>query len=199
MLKLISEETIARPLSLSANKKVAFMLLLYERMAPELRAFASTEKFDLFCVQRAREEFWRSLTGDSFVSWSQLREDILGAAPDSEVFGSLAASFALNAALVAAEIAGFLADGQDNHILEAIGYARDSLHAKATMEMEGLVYNKLVDDYVEAHPLVQQERRAEEEDVGFLSTMQDPPWSANIVSMLKSRAEAQQSLVATKE
>ncbi len=67
------------------------------------------------------------------------------------------------------------------------------------MEMEGLVYNKLVDDYVEAHPLVQQERRAEEEDVGFLSTMQDPPWSANIVSMLKSRAEAQQSLLATKE
>src|SRR5213079_39635 len=162
MLKLISEETIARLLSLSANKKVAFMLLLYERMAPELRALA-------------REEFWRSLTGDSFVSWSQLREDILGAAPDSEVFGSLAASFALNAALVAAEIAGFLADGQDNHILEAIGYARDSLHAKATMEMEGLVYNKLVDDYVGAHPLVQQERRAEEEDVGFLSTMQDPP------------------------
>src|SRR5947207_13637460 len=104
MLKLISEETIARLLSLSANKKVAFMLLLYERIAPELRAFASTEKFDLFCVQRAREEFWRSLTGDSFVSWSQLRADILGAPPERQVSGSRTTSLALNPALIAEEI-----------------------------------------------------------------------------------------------
>lgn len=190
------EETIARLQSLTAKKKLAFAVLLYERMIPELRIFTDAEGLDFSCFQKARDEFWRWLKGnESPVAWVQLREDILNATPDSEDFGSLAASFALNAALVAANIAGFLADGKDGHIIEAIGYARDSLDANATSEMGTIVYNKAVEDYVKAHPLVQREKRAEEEDIAFLNAMQDAPWSSNLFSMLQRRAETQGSLL----
>lgn len=82
------------------------------------------------------------MSGHSSISWGQFMEDILDATPDTEEFGTLAASFALNAALIAAEIAGFIEDGQDSHIVEAIGYARDSLDAKATNEMGAVVFDR---------------------------------------------------------
>src|SRR2546427_7291052 len=148
MSKLMSEENIARLLSLSAKKKAAFAVLLYERMIPELRSFCIDESLDFSCFQAAREEFWRSLIdGEPSISWAQLREDILSATPDSEDFGSLAASFALNAALVAADIAEFLADGQDGHIVEAMGYAQNSLGAYVINEMEAVVYDRTIDDF----------------------------------------------------
>jgi uncharacterized protein YjaG (DUF416 family) len=195
MSKLMSEENIARLLSLSAKKKLAFAVLLYERMIPELRSFCIDESFDFSHFQTAREEFWRSLMdGESSVSWAQLREGILNATPDSEDFGSLAASFALNAALVAADIAGFLADGQDGHLVEAMGYAQNSL-GYVINEMGAVVYDRTIDDFVRVHPLVWKEKRAEEEDFAFLSTMQDAPWPANIFSLLRRRAETQRSLL----
>ncbi|UGY13540.1 YjaG family protein [Bradyrhizobium septentrionale] len=196
MLKLMSEETTAHLLSFSAGKKIAFLVLLYERMIPELCSFCLTEGRDFSVFQKARKEFWQWLMGDdSSISWGQFREDVLSATPDSEDFGTLAASFALNAALVAADIAGFIEDGHDSRIVEAIGYARDSLDANATNEMGATVFNRAVEDYVKAHPLVQKEARTEEEDVAFLSTMQEPPWPENIVSMVRQRAETQRGLL----
>jgi hypothetical protein len=82
----------------------------------------------------------------------QFRQDILSAAPDTEDFGTLAGSIALNAALVAADIAGFIEDGQERHVVEAIGYARDSLDANATRETGAVVFDRKVEDYVKAHP-----------------------------------------------
>ena len=198
MLKLMSEETTAHVLSFSAGKKVAFLVLLYERMIPELRSFCLAESRDFSLFQKAREEFWQWLgSGDSSISWKQFREDILDATPDSEDFGTLVASFALNAALVAADIAGFIEDGRDSHLVEAIGYARNSLGAKATSEMEAVVFNRAVEVYVKAHPLVQKEARTEEEDVAFLSATQDPPWPENIFSSVRDRAETQRSLLSS--
>jgi uncharacterized protein YjaG (DUF416 family) len=196
MLKLVSEENIAHLLSFSTRKTLAFLVLLYERMIPELRSFCLSESLDFSLFQKASEEFWQSLAGgDSSISWGQFKEDILNATPDSEDFGTLAASFALNAALVAADIAGFIEDGQDGHIVEAIGYARDSLDANAINEIGAVVYDRRVEDFVKAHPLVQKERRAEEEDVALLSTMQEAPWPGNVFSMLRHRAETQRSLL----
>jgi uncharacterized protein YjaG (DUF416 family) len=196
MLKLMSEETMAKLLSFSTRKKVAFAMLLYERMIPELHSFSVAERRDFSCFERAREEFWRSLMDDkSSINWTKLREDILDATPDSEDYGSLEASFALNAALVAADIAGFLADGQDSHLVEAVGYARDSLYASASNELETIAYDRAVEDHVNAHPLVKRESRAEEEDVAFLSIMPDGPWTADIFSTLRRRAETQNCLL----
>jgi uncharacterized protein YjaG (DUF416 family) len=196
MLKLMSQETTAHVLSFSPGKKVAFLVLLYERMIPELRSFCVAENRDFSLFQRAREEFWQWLMGgDSSISWGRFREDILNAAPDTEDFGALEGSFALNAALVAADISGFIEDGQERHVVEALGYARDSLDANATNQTGAVVFDRAVEDYVNAHPLVQKEARTEEEDVAFLSAIQDPPWPADIFSSLRHRAETQRSLL----
>ncbi len=187
-MKLMPKETTTNLLSFSAGKKVAFLVLLYERMIPELRSFCLAESRDFSIFQRAREEYWQSLMDSSrSISWTQLREDILDATPDSEDFGSQEASFALNAALVAADIAGFLADGQDIHIVEAMGYALNSLSAYVIDESGVVAYDKTIGDVVKIHPLVQKEARTEEEDVAFLSTIQDPPWPENMYSVVRHR------------
>jgi uncharacterized protein YjaG (DUF416 family) len=196
MMRLMSKETTTNLLSFSTGRKVAFLVLLYEKMIPELRSFCLTESRDFSIFQNAREEYWRSLMDSSrSISWTQLREDILNATPDSEDFGSQEASFALNAALVAADIAGFLADGQDIHIVEALGYALNSLSAYVINETGAVAYDRTISDFVNVHSLVQKEARTEEEDVAFLSGIQDPPWPENIFSMVRHRAETQRGLL----
>jgi hypothetical protein len=124
MFTLLPAKQMTCLLSLVSGKKAAFMLLLYQRMVPELRSFASAHRRDFSCFQEASERFWSSMIDDSVQSWLDLRERLLNELPDSEQFGSHEAYFALNCGLVAAELAGFLADRQDNHIVDAIGYAR---------------------------------------------------------------------------
>ncbi len=200
MLKLISKATIARLMSFSIGKKVAFLQLLYERMIPALRAFCLLENRDFSTYQKAREEFWRSLRGDAQdVSWARLREDILDATPDSEDYGSLEASFALDAALVAADIAGFLADGQYSHIVEPLTfYVLNSLSAFVLNENEVNVVDytmvKAINKLVNTHPLVLREARKEEEDVAFLSAVPDTPWREDVFSAVRRRSETQGSL-----
>src|SRR6516164_6876094 len=100
MLKLISKKTVQRLMSFPTGKKVAFLLLLYERMLPALLSFRTPEGLDLSIFQEAREKFWRALIqGSRPISWVRLRDDIHDAIPDSEDFGSLEASFAMDAAL----------------------------------------------------------------------------------------------------
>jgi len=199
MLDLISKERTSHLLSFATDKKVAFSVLLFERMIPELSSFTKSEGLEFSTFQLADEQFWLFLSNESSAYWPQLREDVLDAVPHPDTFGSLAAYFAFNAALVAAAIAEFLSDRQDGHIIEAIGYARDSLDANATNELDIVVYGNNVNTIVEAHPLVQRERRAEEEDILFLSTIQEKPWSANTVAQLKERAKTQLGMLSKRE
>lgn len=195
-MKLIANEAATKLLSFSAGKKAAFLILLYERMVPELRSFCLAEDRDFFIFEKARQEYWRSLLdGSRPISWAQLREDILDATPDTEDFGSLEVSFALNAALVAANIAGFMADARDVHIVEAMEYPLESLHAYAIDQMGLVTYDKAINNIVGGHPLVQREARTEEEDVAFLSTIEDPPWSESMYSLVRGRAEGQHGLL----
>ena len=62
--------------------------------------------------------------------WAQLTQDNLDATPSSEDFGSLGGSFALNAGLLAAETAAFIADREDQHIVDSRQYAFDSIDFK---------------------------------------------------------------------
>jgi hypothetical protein len=195
MLLLLSEKQLTCLLSLPSKKKAAFLVLLYQRMVPELRSFVLAQHRDFSCFQEAGERFWSELVGDSVYPWLDLRERLLSALPDSEQFGSHHAYFALNCGLVAAELAGFLADGRNKHIIDAIGYARESLDSHATREGEAFIYDEHIEGRIESYPLVKMEREAEEEDVMFLTTLQDPPWATNVVSMLQQRAAAQAHLL----
>ncbi len=200
MLKLMSEETHAHLLAFPTRKKLAFLMLLYERMIPELRSFCLSEGRDFSIFQNAHDEFWRYLAdGESPISWAQLTQDILDATPSSVDFGALECSFALNAGLLAAETAAFIADGKDEHIVDATRYAFDSLDFKVRVPLEIRFYDRTVVahvyDYVMAHPLILRERQIEEEDVSFLTPLPDGQWPADIVAMLKRRAESQHSLL----
>jgi uncharacterized protein YjaG (DUF416 family) len=199
MLKLISKETTLNLMSFPVGKKVAFLLLLYERMLPALISFRRAEGLGLSVFQDARAEFWRSLVqGAAPVSWARLRDDILKSIPDTEDFGSRAASFALDTGLVAADIAGLLQDGRDIHIVEAMKYALDSLDAYVLDQMGIVAFDRSsvasIHKFVDAHALVQKERQREEQDVALLCAMPDTPWSEDIVAMLLDRAAIQGSL-----
>jgi uncharacterized protein len=200
MLELMSEETRAHLLAFPTKKKLAFLVLLYERMIPELRSFCLAESRDFSIFQEAREDFWRSLAdANSLTSWAQLTQDILDATPSTEDFGGLEVSFALNASLLAAETAAFIADGKDEHIVDGTRYAFDSLDFKVRVPVEekGVYgYGLTLGDYVRAHPLVTRERQVEEEDVSFLTTLPDGQWSADIVAALRHRVESQRGLLA---
>ncbi|MGJ4935309.1 DUF416 family protein [Bradyrhizobium sp. HKCCYLRH3061] len=196
MMKLIPNEAATKLLSFSAGKKLAFLILLYERMMPELRSFCLTENRDFSIFHTAREEYWRSLLdGSRPMSWAQLRQDILDAIPDTEDFGSLEVSFTLNAALVAANIADFMVDARDVHIVEAMQYPLESLHAYVSDQMGLVAYDKAINNIVGGHPLVQKEAQTEEGDVAFLSTIEDPPWSESMYSLVRARAEGQHGLL----
>ncbi len=76
-----------------------------------------------------------------------------------------------------------------------MGYALNSLSAYVIDESGVVAYDKTIGDVVKIHPLVQKEARTEEEDVAFLSTIQDPPWPENMYSVVRHRAETQQGLL----
>jgi hypothetical protein len=194
---LLSQQKKSLLLSFSNMKKLAFLILLFERMLPELRWYFLVTSRDLSVIQRARERFWRLRSGDeTFVSWNELRETILDLLPDSEDDGSEAAQFARYAGLVAADIAGLVDDGQDSHVTEPIEYALESIYATATSGMQIYVYSRAVEEAVTSHPLLRRERQREE-DVMLLSRLPEPPWSENVVSMLRDRAQAQETLLGT--
>jgi uncharacterized protein YjaG (DUF416 family) len=196
MLELLSAKRKSLLLSFSTMKKLAFLILLYERMLPELRSYFLASGRDFVMIQAANGRFWQLLAGDeTFASWNELREKILDSLPDSEDDGSLAAQFALNAGLVAADIAGLAEDGEGTHVTEAIEYARDSIHAKAASEMRTFVYDPTVEEAVSSHPLVRRERQREEDDVAFLARLPETPWPQSVFSMLRDRAQAQEPLL----
>lgn len=197
MLELLSAQRKSFLLSFSRMKKLAFLILLFDRMLPELHSYFIASGRDFSVIQQARERFWQLLSGDeTFASWGELRENILDLLPDMDDDGSLAAQFALNAGLVAADIAGLADDGQDSHVTEPIDYALESIYATTISGMQILVYDRAVEEAVRKHPLTQKEIKREEEDVTFLGSLPEAPWPQNVFSMLRDRAQAQENLLA---
>jgi hypothetical protein len=196
MLMLINEESKAHLLALSRLKRLAFLILLSNRMKPELRSYFLIRGCDFIPFQIADDRFWLFLSGDQeFHSWDELQHTLLDTLPDSEDDGSLASQLALNAGLVTADIAAFIQDGQNSHLTDAIENARDSIHAKVASEVQTLVYDKAVEETVNRSLLLHMERQREEDDVAFLVSLPEAPWSADVISLLRERAKTQESLL----
>jgi uncharacterized protein YjaG (DUF416 family) len=192
----LSTSSTTRLLALSSKKKLAFLLLVLERMIPQLRAFCDEEGRSFSVFEEARQQLWRAMGVDvTDTDWIQLRKRILDAAPDSEDFGTRRAGFALNAALVAAEAAGFAADRNDAHVADALTYARDTVDANAIGEIGSLAYNAHMQSIVSEHQTVQLEKLAEEEDIAFLGSLRNGPWPPSLVSELQQRAARQRPAV----
>ena len=196
MLFLLSKDSDVQLLGLPKLKKVAFLTMLYGRLAPELRLFCSMEGIGVARFEDAYEQFWQFLANPQMsVAWDELGERILQVAPDSETYGTALGAFALNAALVAAEIAKYIADGADTHIIDSIGYAIESLHAKVSGDLGVFAYSDAIETQIAFSPLVQRERLIAEDDIALLRRMPDVPWSTREISELRLRAEARDSIV----
>jgi uncharacterized protein YjaG (DUF416 family) len=196
MLELLTDKHKSLLLSFAKTKKLSFVILLCDRMMPELNSYFLSSGRNLVLFQSASKRFWQLLSGDeTFASWDELKEQLLDLLPDSEDDGSLAAQFARNAGLVAADIAGLAEDGHNSHVIEAVGYAIESIDAKVSDEMRVFIHNRAIEQAILEHPLMQKERQREEDDVTFLARLPEAPWPQTVVSMLRDRAQAQDSLL----
>ena len=195
MLDIISKELRSCLMTFPRKKKLAFLILLYGRMLPELMDFFLSENQDFSLFENAYEYFNEYLKDEDVkIDLEQLKDEILNATPDSENYPTLAASFAMNAALVGVVIASYILNPQDSHIAEAMKYVRESLTAKIISEKGALVYNRALEEYVQKHALFQNEKRVEENDIVFLCTLEDSLTSTNAISKVLGRAATQGGL-----
>lgn len=169
-----SDTAVKRSLdSLSDSKKLAFVLLLCERMMPTFQVFGADTGFDVSRYQKYVETAWAHLDGESPVDdWAEASEVCFDSAPDTEAFDHVLTSSALNAALSIGLAMSYLSDRNIDHILEATDLARDTV-ALYVQSIEATSPKSLTYEEVMNHPLLQQELLRQEEDLIFLSSLPD--------------------------
>lgn len=190
---MIGEEKSLVPLTtISPKKQLAFALLIFERMLPDLIAFSKDTGFDPSCYLRARDAAWKTLQNGSV--GQTLSQACIQSAPDTEKFSHPLTSYALDAALAMSDIVEFTFDGRRDHIAYVLTLARDSIHLYLSSLEPSRISSAEEDGRIAQHPLMEQERRREEEDIKFLSGLPDV-FDKNAVSALKARANAQTPLL----
>lgn len=168
-------------------KRFAFALLLCERMVPALEEFARDTGFDSSFYRDGLNGAWQYLEKEGGSSnYSEIAEQCLNHAPDTEEFNHPLTSAALNAALSIAAAISLLADDDVNHVVEAAGLARDTA-ALYAQTIETTPPRSLGFEEIMKHPLVQCELRQQAEDLKFLQALPADD-SQRLISLLKERA-----------
>jgi len=179
--------------ALPALKQLAFILLLCERMTPQLREFGEDTGFDIGVYCKCVELGWSFMLGTRHSQgYEDLAKICLEKAPDTEEFQHALTSSALDATLSVANLMSFLSDGNVDHIVEAAGWARDTAfmhveNAHFTHVVGGNV-GRLVVQQINAHPLVQRELKQQEQDISFIESLAEEV-GQEAVSALKERSE----------
>ena len=181
--------------SLPAPKLLAFMLLLCERMTPQLREFAEYTGFDIGVYRECVELGWSSLlrTRDRR-GYEDLAKTCIDKVPDTEDFQHDLTSSALDAALSVADLMSFLFDGKVDHIVEAASWARDTafMSVESTISIDGPA---LALQEINGHPLVQRELKQQEQDVSFIESLPEEI-GEEAFSALRARAEGTPAILA---
>ena len=180
--------------SLSVSKKLAFILLLCERMMPAFQKFSADTGFYISRYQGYLERGWAYLNGKSNLGgYEDASRDCYDNAPDTEAFDHVLTSAALNATLSIGALMSFLSDHNVDHIIEVTDLARDTvaLYVQITEAVPPL---SLGFDEVMNHPLVQQELLRQEEDLRFLSSLPDNV-EREEVQQIKKRLERMSELI----
>jgi uncharacterized protein YjaG (DUF416 family) len=173
---------------LSKDQKIAFCLLLCERMMPALTSFARDVKFDDSIYRECLNDAWRHFTGSTSLSnYSELAEACANGAPDTEEFEHPLTSAALNTTLSIEATMSFLGDYDVDHLVEAAGLARDTA-ALYAQSVKATPPHSLGFKEVMEHPIVQQELGRQANDVKFLKSLpMDIP--QDMIPLIKERAE----------
>lgn len=175
-------------LSLASARQLAFIIILSERMMPDLDRFAMETGFNATLYRNCVGEAWLYLAGRGRVSnYSDAAEQCLSHAPDTEEFEHPLISAALNAALSVGAMMNFLTDHNVDHIVEAAGLARDTV-ALYVQGIEAVAPYSLDFEQITSHPLVQRELNRQVEDLNFLRSLPtDVP--QEMARITKKRAE----------
>lgn len=167
--------------------QVAFLLLTIERMMPALEQFAADEKKFVFSPFReGLNAGWSFLAGsDIGVNKVRLAEQCMKHAPDMDDYRHDLKSEALNTALSIATMLEFLTDAKVEHVLEIIGWVRDSASFAAQRAERPTDLGILE---MTTHPFSRQEVQREWGDIAFLASLQLD--AHNLGPAVKSRASS---------
>lgn len=147
------------------------MLLLCERMMPQLCDFAQENGFDLSVYRDCLKRGWSFLEGNrepnGYAKWAEICID---QAPNTEEFQHHLTSAALDATLCIAGLMTFLTGHSIDHVIEAAGWARDTafMHVEGTEITDPLPSGM---EEINKHPLVQQELERQEEDLSLIERL----------------------------
>ncbi|MGH9500091.1 MAG: DUF416 family protein [Terriglobales bacterium] len=186
------EKSLGSLKSLSPKKQLAFALLVFERMLPSLIAFSKGTGFDDSCYLQAKDAAWAALQNSSVDQ--ALNQACIRNAPDTEKFSHELISYALNTALAMSDIVEFTLDGRADHIAYVSTLAQDSVHLYLSSLEPSVVSSPEEDSRIASHPLMQQERHREEEDIRFLSGLPEQ-FDSKTVAAVKTRASTQAPLL----
>ncbi|HZR64794.1 MAG TPA: DUF416 family protein [Terriglobales bacterium] len=179
----------------SQTKRLAFALLIFERMLPRLIAFSNDTGFDNSCYLNARDAAWVALQCNGIDHIDQsLTQACLNNAPDTEAFSHNLTSYALNAALAIGDILEFIVDGRTDHITYISTLATDSIYLYLSGLSSAVVSSSHEGEEIAQHVLMQQEVQRQEDDIRFLSELPDQ-FDNKSLAAVRARARSQASLL----
>lgn len=185
------EKPLTALMALPWRKQLAFALLVFERMLPSLIAFSKDSARDASCYLKARDAAWAALHRDrDAIADQSLNDACVRNTPDTEEFSHQLTSYALNAALTMSEILQFTADGRADHVAYISTLATDSVYLYVSGLEPSIATSPERARKLAVHPLMQQELRRQEEDIGFLSGLPDD-FDEETISALRARASTE--------
>lgn len=175
--------------SLPESKRLAFVILLSERLILGLLRFAEEADFDASIYQECLDIGWNSLAGTVIpINYAAKAKDCFENAPDTEQFANVATSSALNAALCIGAMMQLLADHNWYHAEEAAILARDTASLNAQLAQTAPPKSLTLQEIME-HPIVQRELQQQADDLVFLESLEIDD-TQQMVNLLRKRAGA---------
>lgn len=178
--------------SLNPKKRLAFGILVIERMFPALIAFSMQTGFDVSCYLQGKEEAWNALRDDP-IDRTLIRA-CTQSSPDTEKFSHELTSYALNAALALVEVLEFVIDAGTEHLEQLLNLARDSVYLYLSDLEPSVVSSQTEVEKIKHDSLMEREALQEFADINFLNALPEMLDDSAILS-LKNRAITSSHLV----
>ncbi len=169
-------------------KQIGFVLLLCERMMPNLKEFSAATGFDGSGYADSMGLAWDSLNSvQNGRDYKTRPETSLTGAPSTEESVHRFTSLALNAALSISSLMSIVDDGRIEHAVEVAQLACDGVELYIQF-LELVPPIPLARGRVLDHPLMQRELERQESDLEFLISL--PRHGGDVaISLLKQRSE----------
>jgi hypothetical protein len=187
------EEILEFSSTLTPQKRLAFGLLIFERMLPELIAFSKETSFDASCLLLAKDAAWNAI--QNVLIDENLREACAHDIPDTEKFSHPLTSYALNAALAINELLEYAHDNRMNHLARVSSLAQDSLDLYLSSLEPSVLSLPEEDGKHFYNPLMKRERHQEQDDITFLYSLPDR-LDDETLSTISARARTSAPLLA---